>query len=104
MDDIQEQEEEIVVEAFDDRKAEDILAGVIGEIMNDYKPGGRDFIREKHAGLSNKIDNIEDKLTVARLRADMKAFCEGIAEYTSLLLEGCRVHNQHLAELDKGLI
>ena len=96
--------DEVIVEAFDDKKAEDILAGVIGEIMKDYKPGGRDFIREKHIGLSNKIDNIEDELTVARLRADMQVFCEGIAEYTSLLLEGCRVHNQHLAEMDKGLI
>ena len=99
--------DEVTVEDFDDDKAEDMLAGVIGDLRGLFQEGYIDFLKKSHKGLSQKINKMEDRLTVARLKADMKLYAAAIREYKALLFEGCRLHRLHLdgvdATLEKGL-
>ena len=87
---------EVTVEAFDDNKAEDLLAGGISDIIVFVKPGWTEFLIAFHPELVIKIKAIENTLTIARLNADMKSFRESLPMYTILLLEGCKQHRRHL--------
>lgn len=87
---------EIVVEVFDDHKADQLIATLTAEVMAVYTKGTVTWLTQNHFELFTNISSAEEVLTATRLAADMKAYHEGIKEYRRLWLNACDLYRLHL--------